>query len=105
MPYRVVVHKVVDWTIKEHLAGEPVGPLPENWEPVAPDELDEAIDNHDLMSLFATLPERAREVLQLRYLLGLEIEEIAKRLGMKRNAVDAALHRGHAKLKESLATG
>jgi RNA polymerase sigma factor (sigma-70 family) len=101
----VVVHKVVDWTVADHRRGTPVGPLPEHWEPVAPDELDEALGNHDLMSLFAELPARAREVLQLRYLLGLEIEEIAQRLGIQRNAVDAALHRGHEKLREALATG
>ena len=105
VPYRVVVHKVVDWTIKEHLAGEPVGPLPDGWEPVAPDELDEAIGDHDLMSLFATLPERAGDVCRLRYLLGLGVDQIAERLGIQENAVHQALWRGHQKLKESVASG
>src|SRR5262245_58057178 len=40
-PYRVVVHKIIDWTVREHLKGEPIGPLPEDWEPAAPDELDD----------------------------------------------------------------
>src|SRR5215217_9435438 len=25
VPYRVVVHKIVDWTLKEHFAGRPTG--------------------------------------------------------------------------------
>ena len=105
VPYRVVVNKVVDWTIKEHLADEPIGPLPQRWEPVAPDELDQAIGDHDLMSLFATLPERARDVCRLRYVLGLGVDQIAERLGIQENAVHQALWRGHQKLKESLASG
>ena len=77
VPYRVVVHKVVDWTIADHHSGRPIGPLPEHWEPVAPDELDESVGRHDLMRLFAGLPERARQVLHLRYLVGLEVPQIA----------------------------
>src|SRR5829696_2310733 len=34
VPYRVVVHKVVDWTLKEHFAGGRTElPLPEGWDP------------------------------------------------------------------------
>ena len=43
--------------------------------------------------------------MELRYLDGLEIEQIAERLGLTRNAVDQALHRGHKKLREDLADG
>ena len=43
--------------------------------------------------------------MELRYREHLEIEEIAERLGMKRNAVDQALHRGHDKLRETLTGG
>ena len=33
VPYRVVVHKVVDWTVKEHFQGRPTdAPLPEGWD-------------------------------------------------------------------------
>src|SRR6187397_1791869 len=35
VPYRVVVHKVVDWTVKEHFQGLPTdAPLPDDWEAV-----------------------------------------------------------------------
>ena len=104
VPYRVVVHKVVDWTIKDHFQGAPTDvPLPKGWDladeadPYRPLEDDEALED-----LFADLPEGARRVLDLRYQEGLEIDEIAERLGMERNAIDQALHRGHAKLREKL---
>ena len=104
VPYRVVVHKVVDWTVKAHFQGVPSDvPLPEDWEladetdPYPVFEEDEALED-----LFAELPEGARRVLELRYIEGLEIDEIAQRLDLDRNAVDQALHRGHKKLKERL---
>ena len=59
-------------------------------------------EGHDLGALFADLPERQREVLELRYLRGLSPEQIASELGIKRNAVDQALHNGHRKLEETL---
>jgi DNA-directed RNA polymerase specialized sigma24 family protein len=40
-------------------------------------------------------------VLELRYRDGREIDQIAEQLGLTRNAIDQALHRGHAKLRES----
>ena len=102
VPFRVVVHKVVDWTVKEHFQGRPTdAALPDDWDladeanPYEPLENDEA-----LQDLFADLPEGSRHVLELRYRDGLEIDEIAERLGMTRNAVDQALHRGHSKLRE-----
>ncbi len=43
------------------------------------------------------------EVARLRFLQGLEIDEIAEQLGKKRNAVDQSLHRSRNKLQELLA--
>jgi RNA polymerase sigma factor (sigma-70 family) len=104
VPYRVVVHKVVDWTVKAHFQGVPSDvPLPEDWE--LADETDPypAFEEGEaLEDLFAELPEGARRVLELRYIEGLKIDEIAQRLELDRNAVDQALHRGHKKLKERL---
>ncbi len=45
---------------------------------------------------------RQREVAELLYREGLSHDQIAERLGMKRNAVDQALHNAHAKLAEKL---
>jgi RNA polymerase sigma factor (sigma-70 family) len=103
-PYRVVVHQVVTWTIADHFADRPTDvPLPDGWDPAADDPNDDALAGHDLRRLFAPLPEGTRRVLEHRYLLGFEIEDIAEQLQMTRNAVDQALHRGHARLREALA--
>ena len=84
----------------------PMSPLPEGWDvadehdPYRPLEDDQALE-----VLFAPLPEGARRVLDLRYRQGLEPEEIAVELKIKRNAVDQALHRGHVRLRESISAG
>ena len=41
-------------------------------------------------------------MLELRYREGLEIDEIAERLDMTRNAVDQALHRVSSRLRERI---
>jgi len=100
VPYRVVVHKVVDWTLKQHFTGRPTDvPLPEGWDPVDASDAYAEVEGRDLDSLWADLPEGAREVLDLRYGEGLEIDEVAARLGKTRNAVDQALHRAHDTLR------
>jgi RNA polymerase sigma factor (sigma-70 family) len=103
VPFRVVVHMVTGWKLKEfQTRGRTELPL-EDWDPEScEDPFAEFEQGHDLELLFAGLPERAREVLRLRYLEGLEIDDIAARLGLDRNAVDQALHRGHRKLREAI---
>jgi RNA polymerase sigma factor (sigma-70 family) len=94
VPYRVVVHQVTTWTLAEYFEGKPTDlPLPEGWEPAAPDFTEEVEQRDYLSSLFGSVGQKTRQVLELRYLLGLEIDEIAVRLGIKRNAVDQALNR------------
>jgi RNA polymerase sigma factor (sigma-70 family) len=101
VPFRVVVHKVIEWTLKEFRMGRPIELPLEDWDPESGENPFEAVEQrYDLERLFAELPEREREVLRLRYIEGLEISEIAAQLGMTRNAVDQALHRGHGKLRE-----
>jgi RNA polymerase sigma factor (sigma-70 family) len=104
VPFRVVVHKVVGWTLKDHHAGRPTHvPLPEEWNPADPsDGLGELLDRDAVSSLLDGLEGRTREVMELRYLERLEIDQIAERLGIKRNAVDQVLHRGHRRLRETL---
>jgi RNA polymerase sigma factor (sigma-70 family) len=100
-PYRVVVHKVIDWTLKDYFGSEPTHvPLPEGWEPPAEDTSGEMVSRYYMASLFDGLPERQRQVCELRYLEALDHEQIAARLGIERNNVDQALHRGHARLRE-----
>jgi RNA polymerase sigma factor (sigma-70 family) len=107
VPFRVAVHKVIGWTLRDHWEGRPTHvALPENWDAAAPDEGVEALLDRDAVSsMLDGLEGRAREVMELRYLDRLEIDQIAERLGIDRNAVDQALHRGHAKLRETLTGG
>jgi RNA polymerase sigma factor (sigma-70 family) len=102
-PFRVVVHQVIGWTLSEYFDGRPTDvELPEDWSPEVGDASERVEADFYLEALFADLPSRQREVLELRYLSGLEHEEIASRLGMTRNAVDQALHNGHEKLRRAL---
>jgi RNA polymerase sigma factor (sigma-70 family) len=96
VPFRVVVHQVTTWKIKEFYAPAKMTEV----------ELDELLDgprndpgfasfesDYDLERLFAELPPRDREIATLRWREGIEITDIAARLGMNRNAVDQSLHR------------
>lgn len=103
VPYRVVVHKVVDWTLREYFAPPRDGALPEDWDgPDDDDPYGKVEDDLLLTALLADLPPRVREVMTLRYRDGLEIADIAERLGMERNAVDQALFRGRRALAREL---
>jgi DNA-directed RNA polymerase specialized sigma24 family protein len=98
VPYRVVVHNVVTWTIKEHFQGLPLETeLPADWDPSA---LESGFGDVDLDDLFEQLPPSQRDVSTLYYLEGLEVEAIAKRLGKNANAVHQALHNARKRLKE-----
>jgi RNA polymerase sigma factor (sigma-70 family) len=108
VPYRVVVHMVIGWTIKDYFAGRPTDvALPGGWDAADPgDALGELLDRDAVASMLDALDEgTTKRVMELRYLERLEIAEIAERLAMERNAVDQALHRGHDKLRKTLAGG
>jgi DNA-directed RNA polymerase specialized sigma24 family protein len=105
----VVVHQVTTWKIKEFHTRGHVELLPEDWDPESGDDPFGGFEQgHDLELLFAGMPARVRDVLRLRYLTGLEIEEIAERLGLTRNAVDqpstAATRRSGSRLADDVIT-
>ena len=103
VPFRVVVHMVTDWTLRGFYAGaKQDDPLPEGWDPEAPDAYERVDARLDLDLLLADLPPRQREVAVLLYREGLSHDQIAERLGVNRNAVDQALHNAHKKLAEKL---
>jgi RNA polymerase sigma-70 factor (ECF subfamily) len=61
--------------------------------------------NEDLLRLAAALerlPQAQRQAVELRYLQGWRLEEIARHLGRGKSAVAGLLHRGLDKLRESL---
>jgi len=101
-PFRVVVWMVTEWTLKGYSSGRAELELPDVWDPAAPDAYVGWEEDFDLAALFADLPPRQRQVLNLRYRLGLTPAEIAEQLAIEPNAVHQALHNGHAKIKEKL---
>jgi RNA polymerase sigma factor (sigma-70 family) len=106
LPYRVIVHQVVTYTVRDYFERRPTdAPLPEGWEPTVPSGAEAVDSRYHLMGLFADLPERARRVLELFYIVGLEHDEIADQLGITRNNVDQALYRGHTRLRQTLSDG
>jgi RNA polymerase sigma factor (sigma-70 family) len=103
VPFRVVVHMVTEWTLRGfYPAVKRDDSLPEGWDPEAPDAFEDVDQRLDLDVLLADLPARQREVAELLYRDGLSHEQIGERLGLKRNAVDQALHSAHVKLAEKL---
>jgi RNA polymerase sigma factor (sigma-70 family) len=59
-------------------------------------------DNGDLRALVATLPERQRHALFLRYYADLDYQAIAEALGVKPGTVAAHLHAAHETLRSRL---
>jgi RNA polymerase sigma factor (sigma-70 family) len=104
VPFRVVVHKVIEWTTKGfYERGRAVfAELPEELAAEG-NPIGDVGARYDLERALAELPEGDGEVARLRFLEGLEIGEIAGRLGKQRNAVDQSLHRSRKRLQELLA--
>lgn len=76
------------------------------WEPsgdVLPDDLPapEPADSDDLQKVLGALPQGQREVLQLRFVDDLPLNEISEVLGIPLGTVKSRLHLGVARLKSS----
>ena len=102
LPYRVVVHQVIGWTIADHFAGRRTDlPLPGGWEPTASDDpAEEVVSRGWVEWAVAQVDGKDGQIVALRYRDLLEPAAIAERLEMQPNAVYQALHRGLAKLAE-----
>lgn len=101
VPFRVVAHRVLIWTLQgTHVQQTlPLG----DWDAAADDPaLDDALHRYDLDLRLRDFPPGVGQVMRLRFGEGLEIEDIARRLGMERNAVDQALHRGIRRMRTVL---
>lgn len=74
--------------------------------PDGPDPLDleeEAIRRLTVTEALRALDERDRELIALRYGADLKASQIAELLGIRKNAVEVALHRALARLRRTLA--
>jgi RNA polymerase sigma-70 factor (ECF subfamily) len=107
--YGIAAHKVAD---AHRAAGrnraEPTDIVPERLSSEAgPEQL--AIENESaarMNKLLEVLPERQREILILRVVVGMSAEETAEAVGSTAGAVRVAQHRALARLKaEIIATG
>jgi RNA polymerase sigma factor (sigma-70 family) len=105
VPYRVVVHKVIEWTTKgfyergRAILVELDENLPEDVFH-APNPYGDVETRYDLERALEHVSPGDREIARGRLVDGLEIEEIAELTGKKRNAVDQALHRACKVLRQ-----
>jgi RNA polymerase sigma-70 factor, ECF subfamily len=103
--YGIAAHKVAD----AHRAlarnrSEPTGEVPERFaaEP-GPEQLAlEAESNARMNALLQVLPEKQREILILRVVVGLSAEETAVAVGSSPGAVRVAQHRALARLRSEI---
>ena len=95
---------MIEWTTKGFYERGPVI-LVELDEDILGDgtPFDDAETRYDLERALDELAPGDGEVARLRFLEGLEIDEIAARLQKERNAVDQSLHRSRKRLQELLA--
>jgi RNA polymerase sigma factor (sigma-70 family) len=105
VPFRVVVHQVTTWKIKEFFAqARSEVALDELLEVLGDESGIEAIESDlTLEELFRELPPRDREVATMRWRKGMEIADIATALGLTANAVYQSIHRTIAGLREKWA--
>lgn len=101
VPFRVVVHNVIGWTIKAHfeaLKGRPVS-LPDDYDVPGGQEVEY---DDSLGPVLARLTEHERTVFELRAFLGWTAKQVAEALGIEPNAVDQTYHRAKGKLRRLL---
>ena len=105
VPFRVVVHKVIDWKVKEHFQATRYEEELEDWflvastESASPIEADSGFD-----AMLDGLTDLEAQVVQLSY--GdddLDFQAIAAVLGKEPNAVHQIHYRALAKLRGSMA--
>ena len=104
--YGIASHKVAD----AHRAAarnrsDPTDVVPERWSADAgPEQMAIQSDSAARMQkLLAVLPEKQREILTLRIVVGLSAEETAEAVGSTPGAVRVAQHRALARLKSEIA--
>jgi RNA polymerase sigma-70 factor, ECF subfamily len=89
---RVTSHRAIDCMRKRRLHLETS--LEETSEPTALERVHDSFLSSYLERMVASLPEKQRMVIVLRYQEGMELEEIADVLGMKTSTVKTQIFRG-----------
>ena len=94
--YTMVKHRSID-LIRKRRPTETLA-----FDPVAPALRDEDRERRALLELVASLPEKQREVVVLRFGEGLQLDEIAGRMDIAIGTVKSRLHHALAALRNSL---
>ncbi|GAC69889.1 RNA polymerase ECF-type sigma factor SigD [Gordonia soli NBRC 108243] len=103
--YGIAAHKVADaMRVAGRVKSDPVDSVPEVTSFVGgPEQMAlDADGSRRMRDLLTILPEKQREVLVLRLVVGLSAEETADAVGSTPGAVRVAQHRALAKLKDEL---
>lgn len=105
VPFRVVVHQVIGWKIREHFARGQVQEVElEEWLAAASvDSARELEDASSFESWLEGLSELEQTVVRLHYVDCLDFKEIAARLGKEPNAVHQIHFRALSKLRRKAA--
>ena len=105
VPFRVVVHKVIGWKIKEHFAPAKAQEVElDEWLKEASTESTAELEGDTgFDALLVGLTELEQEILRLRYVDDLDFLEIGKRLDKEPNAIHQAHHRALTKLRRDAA--
>ena len=105
VPFRVVVHKVIEWKVKEHLQRGKVTEVElDEWLALASTDSSAELDADAGFEAFLSgLSELEQEVLRLRYVDDLDFGEIAGQFGKTPNAVHQIHHRALTKLRRRAA--
>jgi RNA polymerase sigma-70 factor (ECF subfamily) len=106
--YGIAAHKIADaHRASARNRSEPTDVVPERFSGEAGPE-QRALDSEAsarMDRLLATLPEKQREIIILRVVVGMSAEEVAEAVGSTPGAVRVAQHRALAKLKSEITAG
>ncbi len=97
---KVACHRSIDYARRRKL--RPRIGLDQVPEPATPSAVGDPMLSRRLRALVALLPEKTRMILILRFQEDLEIEEIARAMGIPVGTVKSQLQRGLAKLRQKL---
>ena len=101
VPYRVVVHNVIGWTLREHFGGRRTDvPLPDGWAPAQDGFEREVVDRLWLADLVERLPAVEREACTLVYIRGMSPAQAAVQLDTTPNNVHQRLFHARRRLEE-----
>jgi RNA polymerase sigma-70 factor (sigma-E family) len=99
---RVMVNTQTSWWRRKWRGEQPVGSLPETYEPVAPDEVGPSDERDRLRRALRELPARQRAAVVLRHYEDLGETEVARLMGCSVGTVKSQCARGLARLRAAI---